>query len=306
MDTKLICDFIRTNCGLFENGFVKKGVFGYNEIECNFERLSTPTVLKRYVEGGCLMQSIFSIKTKDFFDEAQRRSLCAENFYNALCACSEHLLDANKTLLLDEGINFVRFEPIKGNYIFSAMSDLAAYCIQCRVIYEKKADEKKISNDIIMKRNDKLMYYGIGKGSEKVYLKMSEFTRLVTDKNPLETKTLFSCFRWWRKVRYMPYIGYSFERHLENPVHNDIAKICDKEFTGAASVRSIVTVDFTHPLGKGESYAAHIRKFAVVGGREAEGVELYEYTGTMRAIGKVICGTAHSIDGWETCIFSHK
>ncbi len=305
MDIEMFYEFVKQNCGLFENGFIKEEIIGAKQIEYSFETSSMPSVLKRYSDGGCLMQRMFAIKTKDLFDAEERKKLSVEKMYNEFSNWTKRFGSEDKNRLFDCG-KLMRIDVIRASYVFSAMSELASYCIQCCVVYEKKFDISITNTESMMKSSNMLMYYGLENGKKTSYVKMSNFTKLVTEKNPMEQGRFFRQFNFAQKVRYMPYICYSFERYLTNPVHNDISRICDEEIAGRLSVRKIITVDFTRPLNKDDAYVAYIRDFAVVGGRQGENMEWYEYSGTLRATGKAVKGAAYSNDGWQTCGFKYQ
>ena len=54
------------------------------------------------------------------------------------------------------------------------------------------------------------------------------------------------------------------------------------------------------------SNAAVKRDFAVVADSEGDGTDAYTYSGTFRAKGEKVLGTATSADDWQTITFSES
>jgi hypothetical protein len=69
-----------------------------------------------------------------------------------------------------------------------------------------------------------------------------------------------------------------------------MVKILDNEYTGSAARRNIVTVDFSQPTDNG--YVAVKREYSIIGDAEGDSMDAYTYSGTFKATGDRIVGTA--------------
>lgn len=153
----------------------------------------------------------------------------------------------------------------------------------------------------ILKRSDKVAFYGVpSEGGEYTYHRMKGFTSLSTSKNPREYTRQYidEAFEQTDVVGYTPSMSFGFDRAKDNAVHDDIISIYDGEKVGADAVRPIIIVDLS-----GESPTAIRRDFAVVAESEGDSTEAYTYSGTFKAKGNTVAGTATSADEWQTCTF---
>lgn len=156
-----------------------------------------------------------------------------------------------------------------------------------------------------IKRSKVLAFYGVpaegGNAGECTFHRMKGFDSITTAKNPKEYSRQYvdEEFEQTDVVGYTPTIEFEFDRFEDDSVHDDIIGIFNEEKTGADAVRTIITVDMT-----GNTKKAIKRDFAVVAESEGEGTELYSYSGSLRAKGEKIFGTAVSSDDWQTCTFT--
>lgn len=154
----------------------------------------------------------------------------------------------------------------------------------------------------VLKRSDKLAFYGVPAGEGKyTFYRMKGFSSLSTSKNPKEYSRQYidEEFEQTDVVGYTPSISFGFDQMAENEVHNDIVDICNKEKMGAEAVRPIIMVDMS---AEGEKTAIS-RDFAVIAESEGDSTDAYTYSGTFKAKGPKVFGTATSDDEWQTITF---
>ena len=82
-------------------------------------------------------------------------------------------------------------------------------------------------------------------------------------------------------------------------VLTDIVGITDGELCGADAVREIITVDT-------ETGDAFKRSYTVSPGSEGDDAQIYKYSGSFKANGEQIKGTAASSDEWMTVTFTES
>lgn len=80
-------------------------------------------------------------------------------------------------------------------------------------------------------------------------------------------------------------IDYTFDKYKDNPVHDRIIEVTDKELLADDAVANIVVVDFSKDLGSGKYYARK-RNYTIIPDSEGDGTEAYQYTGSFKANGK--------------------
>ncbi len=156
----------------------------------------------------------------------------------------------------------------------------------------------------LVKRADKLAFYGVKSEDDVVYYRMTGFTEMSVSKNPKEYSRQYvdEEFEQSDIVGYSPSISYGFDQYTENPVHADIAAISDNELLGTDAVRDIVWVDLT--TDSAGSCQAIMRSFAVIPDSEGNGTDAYQYSGNFKVKGEKIAGTASSADDWQTLTFT--
>lgn len=102
-------------------------------------------------------------------------------------------------------------------------------------------------------------------------------------------------------VSYSTEIAYAFDRMVDNAVHGRIAEIHDKELVG--QVVEIVTVNFNEKGTAEGTFKARKRTYSVVPDSDGDGTDAYTFSGSFKASGDIIEGTATSTDEWTTCTF---
>lgn len=170
----------------------------------------------------------------------------------------------------------------------------------------KNTERKKLMNGKIVKRNQKLAFYGIKADDGSVtYRKMKGFTDISVSKNPKEYSRQYidEITETTDVISYSPTIDFSFDMFTENDVHLDIEKVFNEELIGSDAVKSVVIVDFTKPATDVDgAYEMLMRDFALIPDTEGKGTEFYQYSGTFKAKGDVKTGYAVSEDDFETCV----
>ncbi len=162
-----------------------------------------------------------------------------------------------------------------------------------------------MAEEKLMRRCQKLAFYGVLSGDTVVYHRMTGFTEFAKTANAKEYKRQYVDEEFERSdiVGYSPAFSYEFDRFIGNAVHTDIASITDGELTGAEAIRSIVVVDLSASTQNGVCSAVK-RDFALIPDSEGSSMEAYTYSGSMKAAGDRISGTAQSSDSWKTITFT--
>lgn len=155
----------------------------------------------------------------------------------------------------------------------------------------------------IVKRSEKIPFYGIDADGKTVYARMTGFTEFSVNKNPIEHKRQYIDEDFERNdvVGYTTSLGFSFDMFKDNAVHADIADIFAGEKTGDGALRTIVMVDISSE--KDGVCSAVKREFTLIPDKEGDSGYTYTYSGTLSAAGEKTMGTAASDDDWQTCTF---
>ena len=144
----------------------------------------------------------------------------------------------------------------------------------------------------LVKRSDKVSFFGnMGTGTE-TFNRMRGFTTLSGSKNPKEYTRQYvdEEFETTDVTGYSPSIEFGFDQYSGDLVHDEMVEILDGEKTGTEARRNIVTVDFSQPVNGG--YKATKREYAIIGDADGDSMDAYTYSGTFRATGVRIEGTA--------------
>lgn len=147
----------------------------------------------------------------------------------------------------------------------------------------------------LVKRSDKVSFFGNTSSGSEVFNRMRGFTTLSGSKNPSEYSRQYvdEEFEVTDVTGYSPSIEFGFDQYSGDLVHDEMVEILDGEMTGTDARRNIVTVDFSQPVtGQEGSYKATKRNYAIIGDAEGDSMDAYTYSGTFRATGKRITGTA--------------
>lgn len=131
------------------------------------------------------------------------------------------------------------------------------------------------------------------------YHRMKYFTQLSKSKNAQEYSRKYVDEKAQRTdvVSFAPQYDYAFDRYSGDPVLTDIINITDNELLGSDAVRSIVLVD----VETGEAFK---RDYAVIPSTEGDDANVYTHSGSLKANGNQVAGTATSSDNWQTVTFT--
>lgn len=145
----------------------------------------------------------------------------------------------------------------------------------------------------LVKRSDKVSFLGCLKDGSEKFNRMRGFTTLSGSKNPTEYSRRYvdEEFETTDVTGYSPSLDFGFDQYIGDPVHEEMVGILDGEKLGTEARRNIVTVDFSQEAGEG-SYKAVKREYAIIGDAEGDSMDAYTYSGTFKATGKRIVGTA--------------
>lgn len=145
----------------------------------------------------------------------------------------------------------------------------------------------------LVKRSDKVSFLGCKKDGSEKFNRMRGFTTLSGSKNPTEYSRRYvdEEFETTDVTGYSPSLDFGFDQYIGDPVHEEMVEILDGEKLGTEARRNIVTVDFSQEAGEG-SYKAVKREYAIIGDAEGDSMDAYTYSGTFRATGKRVVGTA--------------
>ena len=152
-------------------------------------------------------------------------------------------------------------------------------------------------------RSEMLAFYGVpttsGGATTITYHRMTKFTAFPISKNPKEYNRNYVDEEHDTTdiVGYSPSINYSFDRYRNNPVHDDIIEIANKELIGDDAVRSIIIVDT-------KTNEALKRDYSVIPSSEGDNVDVYTYSGDVKCHGALIKGTVTTSDDYQTVVFT--
>lgn len=149
-------------------------------------------------------------------------------------------------------------------------------------------------------RHKMLGFYGLPQENDEViFQRMTKFTQLEKSMNPQEYNRKYVDEESQRTdvTGYAPAINYAFDKHKNNPVHDDIIMITNREMIGEDAIRQTLWVDT-------ETGEATKRNYSVIPNSEGGDSNVYTHSGTLKATGKLEHGTATSEDGWQTATFT--
>lgn len=151
-----------------------------------------------------------------------------------------------------------------------------------------------MSNERIVRRNEKVSFMDIGNGEFK---RMKYFTAFEEEKNSEEYSRKYTdeSFERVDVVGISSGVSFTLDQRLNDPVHEVIVDIFDKDKLGEDSIVTIVSVDFTKELeteGPGKTFEAKKRTFSLIPGSEGGQAEAYSYSGTLRTQSETEYGVA--------------
>lgn len=157
----------------------------------------------------------------------------------------------------------------------------------------------------MIKRSERLAFMEVSGSSGNVFKRMTGFTELSVAKNPKEYSRKYIDEDMERSavVGYAPAISYKLDLEPGNSVHDFFAEVADKELTGEDTECVIVIADISSADGSG-SCSAVKRTFSVIPSAEGDDKDTYTLSGSLRAAGEKVFGSAVSSDGWQTLEFT--
>lgn len=155
----------------------------------------------------------------------------------------------------------------------------------------------------ILNRADKVAFMGLTDNTT-TYNRMHGFTDMGKSANPSEYSRRYVDERTERSdvTGYAPEIAYGFDQTKGDKVQQVIVDITDDELTGKKV--TIVTVDFSQEGTTANTYVARKREYSVIPDSDGDSTDAYTYSGSFKAAGDIVKGTASSTDNWETCSFT--
>ena len=156
----------------------------------------------------------------------------------------------------------------------------------------------------MIKRSEKLAFMLVDEDNKTVYRRMKGFTELSVSKNPKEytRKYIDEDMERSEVVGYSPAISYKFDADPDNSVHQFLTKVADYELLGEDAECNIIVADLSN-LDKAGTAKAIMRKFSIIPQNEGDDRDTYTVSGSFKAAGTKIFGTATSTDNWQTVTF---
>lgn len=160
----------------------------------------------------------------------------------------------------------------------------------------------------MIKRSDKIAFIGVTSESTTTYTRLKGFTELSQSKNPKEYTRQYIDEDAERTdiTGYSPELSYSFDEIEGSEAQKVIIDITNNELTGDAAKVDIIIVDLSRESKTSGKFEAVKRTFSVIPDSEGDSTDAYTYSGTFKANGEKVFGTASSgAEGsWETCTFT--
>ena len=153
---------------------------------------------------------------------------------------------------------------------------------------------------MLKQRHKIVAFYGVPTSGGTVnYTRMKYFTQLSKSKNAQEYSRKYVDEKAQRTdvVSFAPQYDYAFDRYAGDPVLTDIINITDNELLGSEAIRSIVLVDV-------DTGAAFKRDYSIIPSSEGDDANVYTHSGSFKANGDQISGTATTSDNWQTIMFT--
>ena len=157
----------------------------------------------------------------------------------------------------------------------------------------------------IVERHKILAFYGVPGANDTVtYHRMKKFTQFSHSKNPIEYSRQYvdEPFQQTDVVGFAPSYSYAFDKHTGLDVQEDIIGITDGEKLSDDAVRSIIIVDTTAAAESSGTYtgSALKRDYSVIPNTEGDNINVYTYSGNLKARGEQSTVSVSSTDGWQT------
>lgn len=167
------------------------------------------------------------------------------------------------------------------------------------------ADVTDIDDTALVTREKRVAFMNVGTKANPSFVRMQGFTSMGESKNASEYSRRYVDEASERTdvTGYAAEIGYEFDRYSEFNVHKKLSDIHDGEKLGSEAHVEIVTVDM-YDGDDTKGYVARYREYAVVPDSVGDSTDALIYSGTFKALGSIVEGTAQSEDDWNTITFT--
>lgn len=157
----------------------------------------------------------------------------------------------------------------------------------------------------MIKRSEKLAFMQVEDGGEAKLVRMTGFTEFSVSKNPKEYSRKYIDEDMERNdvVSYSPSISFNFDTDPDNLVHKALCNVADRELLGGDAQCVIVIADISAKDSDGVCPAVK-RSFIVIPSGEGDDKDTYTVSGSLKASGDKIFGTATSVDDFKTITFT--
>ena len=151
----------------------------------------------------------------------------------------------------------------------------------------------------IYNRADIVNFMNTGTSQSPVFKRMQGFTEGGKSLNSSTYDRRYIDERTERSTvtGYSTEIGYSFDRVVNNPIHEKLAEIHDKELVG--EVVQILTVNVV-------TNEARLRNYSVIPDTDGDSTDAYTYSGNFHADGDIVEGTATVSNDGMTATFTES
>ena len=156
-------------------------------------------------------------------------------------------------------------------------------------------------------RHKRVAFMNTGTAESPVYTRMTGFTDLGESKDASEYNRQYVDEATERAdvVGYATSVDYQFDRYTNTAVHDKLAQIADDEITGTDAQVDIVVVDLFESGDTANTCSARKRTWSVIPDASGDSTDALTYSGSFKAAGDVVKGTATCADGkWQTCTFT--
>lgn len=169
-------------------------------------------------------------------------------------------------------------------------------------------DEQKnatIDDGNLVLRSHRVAFMEIEQGGKTVLYRMQGFTQLKATKSTTEYSRHYVDEKSERTdiTGFSPQYDYSFDRYSPFEVHRSIAQISDDELLGSDARRNIVVVDLFDKTADGK-FVARKRLYSVVPSDSDDGTDALVYSGSFKAAGDIVKGTATVSDDGMIATFT--
>ena len=141
---------------------------------------------------------------------------------------------------------------------------------------------------------------------EEKFIRMTGFTSLSESKSSKEYNRQYVDESTERAdvVGYAAGIGYEYDRHTNNAVHDKLSDISDNEIVGTDAQVKILTVDLFATGATATTAPARLRTYSVIPDTSGDSTDALTYGGDFKAASEIVEGTATTSDKWQTCTFA--